>query len=86
MRIKPPGGGTSIEYHQDRNYISEQFTPLENNSITCWIPLDDGNNVSVIKTPQKMKFFNILVHGTELYFSISILFKKKIMQSDIFLC
>lgn len=39
--IKPPGGGTSIEYHQDRNYISEQFTPLENNSITCWIPLDD---------------------------------------------
>jgi ectoine hydroxylase-related dioxygenase (phytanoyl-CoA dioxygenase family) len=39
--MKPPAKGTSIGFHQDSWYISDQFVPRENNSITCWIPLDD---------------------------------------------
>lgn len=38
---KPPGGGTAVTYHTDAPYISEQFVPRDNNSITCWIALDD---------------------------------------------
>lgn len=39
--MKPPRQGSAIGYHQDSWYISEQFKPVEDNSITCWIPLDD---------------------------------------------
>ena len=39
---KPPGG-TSVGYHTDGVYISEQFRPVEDNSITVWIALDDAD-------------------------------------------
>lgn len=38
---KPNSGGTAVQYHRDGTYISQQFTPLENNSVTIWLPLDD---------------------------------------------
>eukprot|EP01083_Nonionella_stella_P076337 207965_1 len=38
--IKPPGG-SAVGYHQDSSYISRQFEPLKDNSVTCWFPLDD---------------------------------------------
>eukprot|EP00494_Astrolonche_serrata_P034493 UN34762 len=41
--VKPSNGGTSIVYHQDSPYISSNFTPIKDNSITCWLPLDDVN-------------------------------------------
>ncbi|CAM9554285.1 unnamed protein product [Ectocarpus sp. 6 AP-2014] len=37
---KPPGSGP-VGYHQDSAYISRQFTPRANNSVTMWIALDD---------------------------------------------
>lgn len=40
---KPHSGGTAVQFHQDGKYISDQFSPTENNSITAWIPLDDVN-------------------------------------------
>lgn len=39
---KPPQSG-GVGYHQDAPYISSQFTPLENNSVTIWIALDDAD-------------------------------------------
>jgi len=39
---KPPGAG-GVGYHQDSAYISENFRPLENNSVTVWIALDDAD-------------------------------------------
>lgn len=38
---KPKKGGKHLGFHQDSEYISNQFKPLENNSITVWMPLDD---------------------------------------------
>lgn len=39
---KPPGQQkTTVGHHQDGTYISEQFVPRENNSVTVWIALDD---------------------------------------------
>lgn len=38
---KPSGGGAAVGFHQDSEYISCQFNPMDNNSITCWLPLDD---------------------------------------------
>ncbi|CAM9444088.1 unnamed protein product [Choristocarpus tenellus] len=37
---KPPGCGP-VAYHQDSAYISKQFSPADNNSLTVWIALDD---------------------------------------------
>ncbi|CAN0294158.1 unnamed protein product [Pylaiella littoralis] len=37
---KPPGSGP-VAYHQDSAYISRQFVPRENNSVTMWIALDE---------------------------------------------
>jgi len=37
---KPPGA-KEIAFHQDSPYISAQFHPEGDNSITCWISLDD---------------------------------------------
>ena len=37
---KPPGG-SEVAYHQDGDYISNQFEPRENNSVTVWLALDD---------------------------------------------
>ncbi|CAM9813026.1 unnamed protein product, partial [Hapterophycus canaliculatus] len=37
---KPPGSGP-VAYHQDSAYISRQFLPRENNSVTMWIALDE---------------------------------------------
>eukprot|EP00759_Apiculatamorpha_spiralis_P007767 PhF_6_TR1492/c0_g1_i1/m.2696 len=38
---KQDNGGTAIGFHQDDPYISRQFVPRLNNSITVWMPLDD---------------------------------------------
>eukprot|EP00903_Cladosiphon_okamuranus_P012519 g11722.t2 len=37
---KPPGSGP-VAFHQDSAYISRQFLPRTNNSVTMWIALDD---------------------------------------------
>jgi len=34
--------GTTIGYHRDSEYISKQFVPSEENSVTLWIALDDA--------------------------------------------
>lgn len=39
---KPPGA-SGVGYHQDSAYISQNFRPLENNSVTVWIALDDAD-------------------------------------------
>jgi phytanoyl-CoA hydroxylase len=39
---KPPGAG-GVGWHQDAAYISDQFVPLDNNSVTVWIALDDAD-------------------------------------------
>lgn len=33
----------TVGFHQDSAYISTQFEPYENNSVTLWIALDDAN-------------------------------------------
>lgn len=39
---KPPSQlNTTVAFHQDGAYISDQFVPRENNSVTVWIALDD---------------------------------------------
>ena len=40
---KPPGG-TPVGFHQDSSYISTQFEPYEDNSLTIWIALDDADS------------------------------------------
>ncbi|CAM9568432.1 unnamed protein product, partial [Laminaria digitata] len=37
---KPPGSGP-VTFHQDAAYISKQFVPEANNSVTVWIALDE---------------------------------------------
>eukprot|EP00117_Sycon_ciliatum_P045683 scpid75552/ scgid32804/ len=39
-----PAGGTAVGFHQDSRYISEQFVPYENNSVTLWMALDDADS------------------------------------------
>ncbi|CAJ1440319.1 unnamed protein product [Effrenium voratum] len=39
---KPPGA-SGVGYHQDSAYISQNFRPLESNSVTVWIALDDAD-------------------------------------------
>ena len=39
---KPPGTG-GVGYHTDAVYISDQFTPRDDNSVTVWIALDDAD-------------------------------------------
>ncbi|GBG30672.1 Phytanoyl-CoA dioxygenase domain-containing protein 1-like [Hondaea fermentalgiana] len=39
---KPPLAG-GVAFHQDSAYISAQFKPYENNSVTIWIALDDAD-------------------------------------------
>lgn len=40
---KPPGQpNTTVGFHQDGAYISDQFEPRENNSVTVWMALDDA--------------------------------------------
>jgi ectoine hydroxylase-related dioxygenase (phytanoyl-CoA dioxygenase family) len=39
---KPPASSRStVGYHQDGVYISDQFLPREDNCLTVWMPLDD---------------------------------------------
>ena len=33
----------TVGFHQDSAYISNQFTPYDNNSVTLWIALDDAD-------------------------------------------
>ena len=40
---KPPNSTTCVGFHQDSTYISNNFIPLENNSITMWIALDNAD-------------------------------------------
>ena len=37
---KPPGG-SEVAFHQDSAYISRQFVPPDDNSVTIWCALDD---------------------------------------------
>jgi len=39
---KPPGG-SEVAFHTDAAYISDQFCPRDNNSVTVWIALDDAD-------------------------------------------
>ena len=39
---KPPQSG-AVGFHQDGAYISDNFVPRENNSLTMWIALDDAH-------------------------------------------
>lgn len=39
---KPPLAG-GVGFHQDSAYISAQFSPYEDNSVTIWIALDDAD-------------------------------------------
>eukprot|EP00455_Lapot_gusevi_P029477 TRINITY_DN3156_c0_g1_i1.p1 TRINITY_DN3156_c0_g1~~TRINITY_DN3156_c0_g1_i1.p1 ORF type:complete len:161 (+),score=27.16 TRINITY_DN3156_c0_g1_i1:222-704(+) len=41
--IDKPAGGTPVGYHRDSVYISRNFLPTTNNSITCWMALDDAD-------------------------------------------
>eukprot|EP00521_Asterionellopsis_glacialis_P017326 CAMPEP_0195302290 /NCGR_PEP_ID=MMETSP0707-20130614/30842_1 /TAXON_ID=33640 /ORGANISM="Asterionellopsis glacialis, Strain CCMP134" /LENGTH=292 /DNA_ID=CAMNT_0040365497 /DNA_START=362 /DNA_END=1240 /DNA_ORIENTATION=- len=42
---KPPNqNSTVVGFHQDSAYISNNFVPYENNSVTVWFALDDANH------------------------------------------
>lgn len=36
-----PVAGSAVGFHLDSEYISDQFTPRRNNSLTIWVALDD---------------------------------------------
>jgi hypothetical protein len=38
---KSPSGKITVGFHQDSAYISTQFEPYENNSVTVWFALED---------------------------------------------
>lgn len=38
---KPSCNGSSVGFHTDSEYISSNFSPIDNNSVTCWMPLDN---------------------------------------------
>lgn len=38
-----PAGGSAVGFHQDSEYISEQFRPLADNSVTVWMALDNAD-------------------------------------------
>lgn len=40
---KPAGAG-GVGYHTDAAYISDQFVPRDDNSVTVWIALDDADD------------------------------------------
>ena len=42
VAIACPGAG-GVGYHQDSAYISDQFEPRDENSVTVWIALDDAD-------------------------------------------
>lgn len=58
---KPPGTD-GVGFHRDSTYISKQFTPLINNSLTIWIALDDCDNTSGVV--QYFKASHINYHNT----------------------
>ena len=39
---KPPGA-SGVGWHQDSDYISNQFLPRDQNSLTVWLALDDAD-------------------------------------------
>uniref|UniRef100_A0A7S0E1W7 Phytanoyl-CoA dioxygenase n=1 Tax=Hanusia phi TaxID=3032 RepID=A0A7S0E1W7_9CRYP len=41
--IWKPAGAGSVSWHQDSPYISRQFTPVDDNSLTFWCALDDAD-------------------------------------------
>ncbi|CAE7179664.1 unnamed protein product, partial [Symbiodinium microadriaticum] len=38
-----PAGASGVGYHQDSAYISQNFLPVAENSVTVWIALDDAD-------------------------------------------
>lgn len=42
---KPPQT-KGVGYHRDSSYISKQFKPIKNNSVTFWLALDDADSQS----------------------------------------
>ena len=43
---KPPGA-SGVSYHTDGKYISDNFVPRDDNSVTVWIALDDADEAKV---------------------------------------
>jgi len=44
---KVPGGGGGVGWHTDAAYISANFAPRDDNSVTIWIALDDATSPEV---------------------------------------
>ena len=42
---KPPGA-SGVSYHTDGKYISDNFIPRDDNSVTVWIALDDADEAT----------------------------------------
>uniref|UniRef100_A0A6U3ZUB2 Phytanoyl-CoA dioxygenase n=1 Tax=Ditylum brightwellii TaxID=49249 RepID=A0A6U3ZUB2_9STRA len=46
VKVEEKNVNTVVGFHQDSAYISKQFSPYENNSLTVWISLDDADEES----------------------------------------
>ena len=44
--IHKPPGGNAVGFHQDGVYISSNFIPRQNNSLTMWIALDEADELN----------------------------------------
>ena len=41
-----PAGAAGVAFHTDGFYISDNFVPRDDNSVTVWIALDDADETS----------------------------------------
>lgn len=59
---KPFSGGSPVQFHRDGSYISDQFIPIHNNSITVWLPLDNVslNSGTIEYISQSHKWNNVI--------------------------
>jgi len=62
-----PAGGKAIVFHQDSLYISAQFLPFANNSVTVWLALDDvrPETGTLQYVPGSHRWNNIAPHATK---------------------
>lgn len=62
---KPPGA-KGVGYHQDAAYISDQFLPRDDNSVTIWIALDDADaDTGVVEYARgSHRWFDQAIHTT----------------------
>lgn len=69
---KPFLGGSAVQFHRDGSYISDQFSPTNNNSITVWLPLDNVNlNSGTIEYVSKSHQWNNVIQKNNLNFHSS---------------